>query len=72
MKYKVTYQNGAVQYGTMNTYLGNGKYLLNLMVAYKGQWIWNHRLGGPSCFKVNTNEPFVTSMEKILKFPRTV
>ena len=69
MKYKVTYKNGATQVGTMNTDFGNGKFLLNSMVADKGQWVWAHRLGMKSCFDVNTNDPFVISMEKILTFP---
>ena len=69
MKYKVTYKNGAVQFGTMNTDHKDGMFTLNLFNKSEGKWVWNHKLGGISCFQFNINDPFVTSMEKILQFP---
>ena len=50
MKYKVTYKNGAVQYGTWNSDLGEGRFMLNLFNLDNGEWKWNHKLGGPAFF----------------------
>ena len=69
MKYKVTYKNGSVQYGTWNTDLGEGRFMLNLFNLDNGEWKWNHKLGGPACFHINTNDDVVVSMEEISEFP---
>ncbi len=68
-KYKVTYRNGMEQFGTMNTDLGGGRFMLNLFNLDKGEWKWNYKLGGPACFNINTNDDHVVSMEVIKDFP---
>jgi hypothetical protein len=68
-KWKVTYKNGQVQFGTMNSKFGNGKYLLNLFNCVDGVWIWNHKLGGPACFNVDTHDQSVVKFERIDIFP---